>query len=717
MTQQARTGPRREELTEAAATRMCSFLHCRRQFFTNFAQFFQVLRSKQAWADTLMSAMTQLSNSNQTIAAMPSDRDLLRRFIHDGDEASFAAIVERHASLVMSVCRRVLGRSPDVDDAFQATFFALSQRPAGIYECRSLSGWLYSVAWRTSVRLVRLRKRMMTQPLPDQVPATEPDPLDVIAEANDLASLDEELHRLPQKYRDVLVMSYFSQQTSHEIADQLNESKGAIDGRIRDARRMLRVRLARRGVDVGVLAAAATYMQSSASAASPALIQKTICMVAPGLAAPPVPSMNAAELARMKCLTSTGVPLMSKIGLTVAAGLLLASGLRGISHLAAYQDGTHTGEISATDGGDRQQDNDGSVELTGQATVEPQAAAIEGGDVFGTASESGNSSLANASLANVPSNAARDPLRRGGVGAITEFTRRSERDAERQLNEMMQDTRSPALAFPGENPLSDILNLLQTRLSDSLGRPILILPDRQAFEDEGLASLQDITIADIGIPENLMTVGSAIDHILTQTPLTWIARDELLLITTKAAAQSEDNMFLRSYDITWLREISQLTTTVRESGYPGGGFGGSGMEMGMYYVPARPAQSSAGGSMDVMGAGMGGMGGGGMGGMGGGGSLPRTRKTGPSKPQTRTSGSEQPEQDAVMTWEEGLLRTIQDLTAPPCLWFEFDGEGGKMSIAGNRLIVRQSRKGHEQVVAVLEQLELAAEDIAGAPQP
>ena len=33
--------------------------------------------------------------------------------------------------------------------------------------------------------------------------------------------------------------SYFAQQTNQEIADQLNESKGAIDGRIRDARRML----------------------------------------------------------------------------------------------------------------------------------------------------------------------------------------------------------------------------------------------------------------------------------------------------------------------------------------------------------------------------------------------------------------------------------------------------------------------------------------------
>ena len=153
----------------------------------------------------------------------------------------------------------------------------------------------------------------MTQPLPDQVPASEPDPLDVIAQANDLASLDEELNQLPQKYRDVLVMSYFAQQTNQEIADQLNESKGAIDGRIRDARRMLRVKLARRGVEVGVLTLATAYVQSSASAASPVLIQKAISLGAPGMVSQELAALNAAEVAQMKLLTSTGIPIMSKI--------------------------------------------------------------------------------------------------------------------------------------------------------------------------------------------------------------------------------------------------------------------------------------------------------------------------------------------------------------------------------------------------------------------
>ena len=99
--------------------------------------------------------------------------------------------------------------------------------------------------------------------------------LERIAEANNLAALDEELHQLPEKYRHVLVMSYFAHQTNQEIADQLNEGKGAVDGRTREARRMLRVRLARRGVEIGALLAAGSLVQSASAADSPQLIHRS----------------------------------------------------------------------------------------------------------------------------------------------------------------------------------------------------------------------------------------------------------------------------------------------------------------------------------------------------------------------------------------------------------------------------------------------------------
>jgi hypothetical protein len=294
------------------------------------------------------------------------------------------------------------------------------------------------------------------------------------------------------------------------------------------------------------------------------------------------------------------------------------------------------------------------------------------------------------------------------TGAAAEFSRQSERDAERRLNELMQSERAPALNFPGENALTDILECMRTHLAESQGTTVVFKPDTVGLDFQGVSEFDDISVRDIEIPENFMTMGSALDYILSKADpeMTWIAKNELYVITTKEMAEQDENMFLRSYDISMIREISQLTATTWETqGYPGGGMGGG----GGFFSMLEPSQ-------------MGGMGGGAMAGgaMAGGGmagapqaAMPRRTKTQPSKPKAEVTQTEGPADEIpVITWESGLLQTIQEMTSPPCRWHDMDGEGGKMSIAGNRLIVRQSRNGHEQVVAVLEQLELAAEDVA-----
>jgi RNA polymerase sigma-70 factor (ECF subfamily) len=74
------------------------------------------------------------------------DGDLLERFRRGREEAAFTLLVQRHGSMVLNACRRILGDDHDAEDAFQATFLVLVRKAGTIRKETSLSSWLHVVA-------------------------------------------------------------------------------------------------------------------------------------------------------------------------------------------------------------------------------------------------------------------------------------------------------------------------------------------------------------------------------------------------------------------------------------------------------------------------------------------------------------------------------------------------------------------------------------------
>src|SRR4030095_11075911 len=73
-------------------------------------------------------------------------------FVARQEEGAFEAIVHRHGSMVLSVCRRVLQNSHDAEDAFQATFLVLARKASTIRSRELVANWLYGVAYQTALK-------------------------------------------------------------------------------------------------------------------------------------------------------------------------------------------------------------------------------------------------------------------------------------------------------------------------------------------------------------------------------------------------------------------------------------------------------------------------------------------------------------------------------------------------------------------------------------
>jgi RNA polymerase sigma factor (sigma-70 family) len=270
--------------------------------------------------------LTQLLHRLRRLTARPgadSDAELLDGFARGHDESAFAALVARHGSMVLNVCRRLLGDAQAAEDAFQATFLVLARKARSVGRPAALAGWLYGVARRVALKARRANARRPGELRADAPEPADPrpDPLAEVTARDLLAVVEAEVARLPEVYRLPVLLVCLEGLSQEEAARRLGWTAGSVKGRLERGRRRLHARLARRGLTLpAALAATAVARAATVPAISVVSTVKAAPLFAAGKAAAPgtVP-------ARAVALAEGVLRSMRITKFRAAAGLLLAA--------------------------------------------------------------------------------------------------------------------------------------------------------------------------------------------------------------------------------------------------------------------------------------------------------------------------------------------------------------------------------------------------------
>ncbi|HEX3765721.1 MAG TPA: sigma-70 family RNA polymerase sigma factor [Kofleriaceae bacterium] len=206
-----------------------------------------------------------------------SDAELLEAS-RRGERDAFAALIERYQGVVAAVSYSRTGDRALSEDVAQDTFIAAWRQLGQLREPSRLRSWLCGIA-RNLARKAR-RRTAREAPLDQPLVFEGANPFDAAAEAESERVVREALMRVPDTYRDALVLYYRDQRSVRDVAVALGITEAAALQRLARGRqyladgvtdlveRSLRVAHAPRNLAVIVLAALPAFAPSRAEAAS-----------------------------------------------------------------------------------------------------------------------------------------------------------------------------------------------------------------------------------------------------------------------------------------------------------------------------------------------------------------------------------------------------------------------------------------------------------------
>jgi RNA polymerase sigma factor (sigma-70 family) len=256
------------------------------------------------------------------------------RFAKTGDAGAFAEIIRRHAGLVYGAALRIVADMDRASDVAQETFLQLTKDAHSV--TGSLPGWLHRVATHKAIDQMRRdasRRRREAEYAAGQ-------PCEVTHWKDLSRYVDEELSKLDDQTRDVLVAHFLQGRTTRQIAMSQGMSQATVSRRIDTGVTRLRATLRKRGILIAAGVLSTLLGENAVQAAPPVLMAELGKMAIVGGPAAATGAASASTVHAIAGAVLTGVKAKAVVVMTVA--------VIGVGSVVTYQHATRSPSSRST---------------------------------------------------------------------------------------------------------------------------------------------------------------------------------------------------------------------------------------------------------------------------------------------------------------------------------------------------------------------------------
>jgi RNA polymerase sigma-70 factor (ECF subfamily) len=190
--------------------------------------------------------------------AIAIDEPRLVAALRRGEEWAFEVMVRTYGGRLYAVARRICGNEEDARDVLQSAYLSAFRSLAGFEEACQLSTWLHRIVVNVALMRLRSMRRKPEDSIEALLPAFQDDghhveqfsewamPADRLLEREDVrAKVREGIARLPENYRQVLLLRDIEELSTDDVARMLAVTPTAVKVRLHRARQALSTLLRR----------------------------------------------------------------------------------------------------------------------------------------------------------------------------------------------------------------------------------------------------------------------------------------------------------------------------------------------------------------------------------------------------------------------------------------------------------------------------------------